>query len=137
MTELSHLIDALQNPGMNPTEKRKYARIPVSVPISCVSIDSEGAALDFNMGVVKDVSQSGLALETLCSVKSERLLLSFIDTSHKTHEIQGKVMHSCPLRSGQCKVGVMLLGTHEKNMDFIKHLVRYYHYNKKVSSMLR
>ena len=121
---------------MNSTEKRKYARISLYVPISCVSIDAEGAALDFNMGVVKDLSQSGLALETLCPVKSERLLLSFVDTFHKTHEILGKVMHSCRMPSGQCKVGVMLLGTHEKNMDFVKHLVRFYHYNKKVSSKL-
>jgi hypothetical protein len=119
---------------MNPTEKRKYARIMVSVPVSCVSVDCDGAALDFNMGLVKDISQGGLALETLCSVKSERLLLSFVDTYNKTYEILGKVMHSCPLRSGQCKVGVMLMGTHEKNMDFVKHLVRFYYYNKKVSS---
>jgi hypothetical protein len=69
-------------------------------------------------------------------VNSERLLLSLVDTCHKTHEILGKVMHSCSMRSGQCKVGVMLLGTPQKNIDFVKQLVRLYHYTKKVSSPL-
>ena len=121
---------------MNPTEKRKFTRIPVSVPISCVSIDSEGTALDFNMGLVKNVSQNGIAIETLCQLKSDRLLLSFVNTDHKTLEIQGKVMRVSDMGSGRCKVGVLLLGTHQENIEFVKHLVRFYHYTKKVSSTL-
>ncbi len=121
---------------MNPNEKRKYSRIPVSVPISCVSIDSEGAALNFNMGVVKNVSQNGIALETLCQVNSERLLLSFVDTDHKTLEIQGEVMHISKMGADRCKVGVLLSGTPQEKINFVKHLVRFYHYTKKISSPL-
>jgi hypothetical protein len=34
-------------------EKRKHARIPICVPISCVSIDSESMPLDQNIVIVK------------------------------------------------------------------------------------
>src|SRR5690606_13502132 len=51
--------------AMTGVEKRRHARIPVSVPVSCVSIDGDGAQLNFNMGIVKDVSQSGMSLEVI------------------------------------------------------------------------
>jgi hypothetical protein len=40
------------------------------------------------------------------------------------------VMGVCEMGSGRCKVGVLLLGTHQENLEFVKHLVRFYHYIK-------
>jgi hypothetical protein len=74
---------------MSGVEKRKNPRIPVSVPVSCVSIDQEGSPLNYNMGVVKDVSQSGLALEVYCELVSDLVLLSFVDIAGTTLELRG------------------------------------------------
>ena len=43
-------------------EKRKSARIPICAPISCVSIGPDSKPLDFNMGIIKDVSQTGVGI---------------------------------------------------------------------------
>lgn len=112
-------------------EKRKHTRIPISVPVSCVSIDQEGSPLNFNMGVVKDVSQGGLALDVYCELESDLVLLSFVDVSGKTLELRAKSVYSKKNDSGTIKVGVLLLGKPNENIDFVKALVRFHHYTKK------
>lgn len=119
---------------MAGAEKRKHARIPVSVPVSCASTDRDGAQLNFNMGIVKDVSQSGMALEVIGEVRSDRMLLAFVDVDNNTMEIKGRVMHSRATASGAIRVGVVLLGTPAENIDFVKHLVRLHHYTKRLSA---
>jgi hypothetical protein len=116
---------------MSGIEKRKFPRIPVSVPVSCVSIDQERTPLNFNMGVVKDVSQSGLALEVYCELESDLVLLSFVDVGGKTLELRGKPVYSKRSDSGTIKLGVLLLGKPQENINFVKALVRFHHYNKK------
>lgn len=118
---------------MNGIEKRRHSRIPVSVPISCISIDADGTHLNFNMGVVKDVSQSGMALEVLSEVTSDHMVLTFIAMDNQTLEINGKVMHSRKTPTGAVMVGVSLLGTPAENLEFVKHLVRFHHYTKRIS----
>jgi len=119
---------------MSGIEKRKHPRISVSVPVSCVSIDQEGRPLNFNMGVVKDVSQSGVALEVYCELVSDLVLLSFVDAGGKTLELQGKAVYSKKSNSGTIKLGVLLLGKLPENIDFVKRLVRFHHYTKKSTS---
>jgi hypothetical protein len=116
---------------MSGIEKRKHDRISISVPVSCVSIDQEGSPLNFNMGVVKDVSQSGLALEVYCELVSDLVLLSFVDVGGKTLELRGKAVYSKKTESGTIKVGVLLLGKPPENIDFVRGLVKFYHYTKK------
>jgi len=112
-------------------EKRKHPRISVSVPVSCASIDEEGSPLNFNMGVVKDVSQSGLALEVYCELVSDLVLLSFVDVGGRTLELKGRAVYSKKMDSGTVKLGVFLLGKPPENIDFVKALVRFHHYTKK------
>lgn len=119
---------------MSGIEKRKHPRISVSVPVSCVSIDQEGRPLNFNMGVVKDVSQSGVALEVYCELVSDLVLLSFVDAGGKTLELRGKAVYSKKSNSGTIKLGVLLLGQLPENIDFVKRLVRFHHYTKKSTS---
>ena len=111
---------------MSGIEKRKHPRIPVSVPVSCVSIDQEGSPLNFNMGVVTDVSQSGLAIEVYCELVSDLLLLSFVDVAGTTIELRGKAVYLKKSDSGAIKLGVLLLGKPQENIDFVKALVRFH-----------
>jgi PilZ domain len=112
-------------------EKRKHPRISVSVPVSCASIDEEGSPLNFNMGIVKDLSQSGLALEVYGELVSDLVLLSFVDVAGTTLELRGKAVYSKKSYSGTIKLGVLLMGKPLENIDFVKALVRFHHYTKK------
>jgi len=118
---------------MSGIEKRKHPRISLSVPVSCVSITENGSSLNFNMGVVKDVSQSGVALEVYCELASDSdlVLLSYVDAAGKTIELRGKAVYSQKNDSGTIKLGVSLLGEPPENIDFVRGLVRFHHYTKK------
>jgi hypothetical protein len=119
---------------MQGSERRKHPRIPISVPVCCISIDDEGRPLNFSMGVVKDVSQNGVALEVYCRIESDLVLLSFVDVAGKTIELRGKAVYSRKMESGTIiKLGVLLIGTPLENIDFIKGLVRFHHYTKKTT----
>jgi hypothetical protein len=73
--------------------EQKYPRIPVSVLVSCISIDQEVSPLNFNMGVVKDACQSGLVLEVYCELVSDLVLLSFVNVSGTTLELRGMLFN--------------------------------------------
>ena len=96
---------------MPGVENRKHTRIQVAVPVYYTSLDDQGTTLNFNMGVVRDVSQSGVALETYSELDSKWVLLSFVDVSDNTLELRGKLVYSKEIESGKYRLGVMLLGS--------------------------
>jgi hypothetical protein len=116
---------------MPGVENRKHARIAVSVPVYFSSLDGQGTTLSFSMGVIRDVSQSGVALEVYSAPESELVLLSFIDVSGTTQEMRGKTVYSKNFESGLVKMGVMLLGSSAEKISFVKELVRFHHYTKR------
>jgi hypothetical protein len=52
-------------------EKRKQPRMPVSIPVLCDALDLEGNPHDIYIGAIKEVSQTGLAIELSSSPVSE------------------------------------------------------------------
>ena len=116
---------------MPGVENRKHTRIQVAVPVYYTSLDDQGTTLNFNMGVVRDVSQSGVALETYSELDSKWVSLSFVDVSDNTMELRGKLVYSKEIESGKHKMGVMLLGSTAENIFFVKELVRVHHYTKR------
>lgn len=111
-------------------EKRKSARIPICVPISCVSVDLDSKPLDHNMGIVKDVSQTGIGIEANKDVCSDRLILTFVDLNNKISEIAGRVVFSRKNSSGIFKIGVQLEGKQLDIIEYVKKLVKFHHYTK-------
>jgi hypothetical protein len=116
---------------MPGVENRKHARVQVAVPVYYTSIDDQGTTLNFNMGVVRDISQSGVALEIHSEPVPEWISLSFVDVSGNTLELRGKPVYSTEIESGKYKIGVMLFGSPAENISFVKELVRFHHYTKK------
>jgi hypothetical protein len=108
-----------------------HTRIQVAVPVYYTSLDDQGTTLNFNMGVVRDVSQSGVEIEIDCEPDSEWISLSFVDVSDNTLELKGKLVYSKEIESGKYKVGVMLVGGRAENIAFVKELVRVHHYTKR------
>ena len=119
------------DPDTDNIEKRKHARIPICVPISCVSIDSESMPLDQNMGIIRDVSQTGVRIEANNGVCSDRLILTFVDLNKNIAEVTWKVVFSQKATSGTYIIGVLLQEKHLEIIEFVKKLVLFHHYTKK------
>jgi predicted Zn finger-like uncharacterized protein len=110
-----------------PAEKRKSPRIPVSIPALCNSTGTDGQLLDLHIGVIKEVSQEGVAIELFHSSISEMVSLSFIGIDNKDVQINGKVRHLKPTHSGKIRFGVSLLGSPVDIKQFVTQAVRAYH----------
>jgi hypothetical protein len=128
-------ISASSEPAMKAKkplhlEKRKRSRVSTRVPVSCVPVDSEGRPFGRNRGVVKNVSQTGLKLESEKDAGSDRLKLAFTDSDNNTAEITGKVVFSQKTTSGTYQIGVQLQGDRLDIIRFVSNLVRFHHYTK-------
>jgi len=111
-------------------ERRKYPRVPICDPINYISIDSDGNPLGQNLGVVLNVSQTGIKIETYDALDSDLGIISFVDLNKKMVEIKGRVAHSKQASSGKFISGISLQGSSAEKLQFIKKLVRSYHYTK-------
>jgi hypothetical protein len=117
--------------NMAAQERRKYPRVPICDPISYISIDSDGNHLSQNLGAVLNASQTGIKIETYEVLESDLALISFVDLEKKMVEITGKVVYCKQIQSGKFESGISLQGSAEAKIQFIKKLVRSYHYTKK------
>ena len=102
--------DADQGESATPCfEKRKHPRVPVSIPMLCDVLDLEGNLSDIHVGAIKEVSQTGLAIELFTSPISEQVSLSFIDVENRDVQIKAKVVHS-RIKSFMTWIGLSLTG---------------------------
>ena len=114
-------------------ERRKYPRVPICDPINYISIDSDGNPLGQNMGMVLNASQIGIKIETYDAPDSDLGIISFVDLNKKVVEIKGRVIYSKQTSSGKFISGIRLQGSSAEKLQFIKKLVRSYHYTKNVT----
>lgn len=83
------------------------------------------------MGIILDISQTGLLIETVQEVESKYLSLMVSNQTGQLMEIEGKVAYCRKADSGKFKTGITLQGTHEENLQFVKDLIRAFHYSAK------
>ena len=83
------------------------------------------------MGVIIDISQNGLLIESLQEVESKNLSLMASTQKNSLIKITGKVAYCRKAESGKFRTGILLQGTHEENVRFVKELIRAYHCQKK------
>ena len=115
---------------MATSERREYPRVRICDPISYSCLDSEGNILCQNMGAVQNASQNGIKLETSEAIDSEFATLTFVDLEKNLVEIKSRVVYCRQKKSGKFESGISLQGTSEEKIQFIKKLVRSYHYTK-------
>jgi len=116
---------------MTDTERRKYPRVPICDPISYLCLDENGSTTCQNMGAVQNTSQNGIKIETYEAIDSEFTILMFVDLQKNLVEIKGRVIYCRKTDSGKFESGISLRGSSDENIEFVKKLVRSYHYNKK------
>jgi hypothetical protein len=85
--------------------------------------------------MVRDVSKTGIRIETFQAIGSEDIILMFFDLDKKQMEVRGAVIYCVKNDCGLYNVGINLAGTSSQNREFVKALVKSYHYMKKKSHL--
>jgi hypothetical protein len=120
---------------MGNKERRKYSRVQIFDPISYLSKDSNGKVIGYNVAVVRNVSQTGIQIETFQAISTENISLMFFDLATNQIEVKGEVVYCAKNDSGQYNIGIRLAGTATENLQFVKALVKSYHYQKEKSRL--
>jgi Tfp pilus assembly protein PilZ len=115
---------------MNSTEKRKYPRVKIHNLISYVCIDEDGKPIKRLMGSALDISQGGLLLETTQQIEPGNGILITADEQDRIVEIKGKAAYCREAGSGRFYIGISFQGTHDENIQFVKHIVRANYYRR-------
>jgi hypothetical protein len=115
---------------MDNKERRKYPRVPLYTPLAYICKDSEGNYLYENMGVARNVSQSGIQIETTHMIKSKKILLIFLDLENKSNETEGEIVYCRQNESGTYFAGIKFLNPIKENIKFVGGIVRFNHYQK-------
>ena len=111
---------------------RTHQRVIISKGLSYSGLDPNQNVIDRYMGVALNISQNGIQLETDRIIYTEQILLMFFDYQSNYIATQGKVVYSNKDKSGKFKTGIQLQGTKEDNLQFVKKLLKTYHYQKRV-----
>jgi hypothetical protein len=117
---------------METIVRRTFARVDIHKSLSYNGFDTNRNVIERYLGVALNVSQSGLQLETDCMIHTKYILLMFFDYNSNYVAAQGEVVYSNKDESGKYKTGINLYGTRDENLQFIKTLIKSYHYQKNV-----
>jgi hypothetical protein len=121
---------------MENSDRRRFPRIKIFDPISFLSIDSKGKVSEQNLAVVRNLSQTGLQIETFSEINSKYISLICLDINKKEVEATGEVVYCKKSESGEFYIGINLQGTSQQNLQFVTALVRSYHYQKEKSRLV-
>jgi len=111
--------------------RRKSPRISVHVFASYECYNDDGEVFENDIGVILDVSQGGLLIETVRLIDANYVKVEFVNHLNKTLGIVVSVVHSRKLENGKAQTGLCFHGTDTEGIEFVSNLIRTYHYGKK------
>ena len=117
---------------METIVRRTFARVDIHKSLSYNGFDTNRNVIERYLGVALNVSQSGIQLETDRMINTQYILLMFFDYNSSYVAAKGEVVYSNKDASGKFKTGISLHGTRDENLQFIKTLIKSYHYQKNV-----
>ena len=118
--------------NMLDTSCRTCQMVKVNKSLSYNGLDVNSNIVERYMGVAVNVSQNGIQIETDRRINMEHILLMFFDFQSNYASARGKMIYSNRDESGKFKTGIQSLGKNGDNVNFVKRLIKSYHYQKKV-----
>ena len=115
---------------------RSYQRVTINKGLSYNGLDVNLNVVDRYMGVGINISQSGIQLETDRIIYAEHILLMFFDYQSNYIATKGQVVYSNMDKSGKFRTGIKFDGNQEENLQFVKKLLKSYHYQKRIPIMV-
>lgn len=128
--------DSYQHQRIN-SDRRRHPRIRICHPINYFGMDEDGCKIEQNIGLILDVSQSGILFESIQKVESTILDMMIVDIKNKIVQISGKVAYCRITDGGKFKVGVGFEATYHQKIQFVKKLILAYHHQKKYYNNLQ
>lgn len=111
--------------------RRKSPRIGVRVFASYECYNDDGEVFENDIGVILDVSQGGLRIETVRLIDANYVKVEFVNHANKNLSIVASVVHSRKMKNGKAQTGLCFHGTDTESVEFVSNLIRTYHYGKK------
>ena len=112
-------------------DKRKNPRINIQVLASLDCYDEDGELFDQKLGVILDVSLSGMLIETDDILKANYVEIVFVNHKNKLMSIVGSIVYSRKSENGKAKTGFCFHGTDSENIKIATNLIRTHNYCKK------
>lgn len=115
---------------------RKEKRIPVGGVVFCRGLNLKNEVVAEHILVAKDISMTGIALQTFNKADFEYAVLSFEGVDQNHVEIECQIVRCKKESGGGWILGMKFLGIDEEAKMFVKNLVRLYHYQDDKSNYL-
>lgn len=104
-------------------ERRKHPRLPVSIPVLCDVLDSDGKAKDFQLGAIKDISKGGVKVELFSRLASGEVSLFFLNAENQGVQVRANVVHSKIQDSLKARSGLLLSGLPSEIAHFVTQVI--------------
>ena len=107
-------------------EKRKYARIESRNLVTYVSKDQQGKELSHCIAMTRNVSPSGVLIETFQMINSEYIWLTTLDLEDNLIEIKGKVIYCKGIEGRRYEAGISFQAPLAECVQFATKLLHVY-----------
>lgn len=114
-----------------PSDPRKSKRVKTRNLISYYSFDKTGKLTSEGLGIVLNISEGGILLETPYPIQSRLLLLTATDEKKNLIEIKGKLISSRKSSMGTFLSGIEFVGVDERMEQFVSNLITEYNFHRK------
>ena len=114
-------------------DRRKYPRVNVNVLIFYDCYNEESEIFEQKLGTALDISQGGMLIESDSIMDANYIKLGFVNYNNELLGITGSIVWSRRKKDGKVLTGVCFHGSQNENIKFATHLIRTYHYQKKIS----
>ena len=113
-----------------PVDPRKSPRIKTRNLISYFSFDKTGKLVSEGLGIVLNIGEGGILIETLNHIKSGKLVLAVTDRNNNLIEIKGRMIRSRKKSIGTFLIGIKFIGVDDRVAQFVATLIKEYNFQK-------
>ena len=113
-----------------PDDPRKSPRVKTRNLISYFSFDKTDKLISEGLGIVLDISEGGILIETPNHIKSGLLVLAVTDKNNNLIEIKGKIIRSRKKPIGTFLIGIKFIGVDQRVAQFVATSIKEYSFRQ-------
>ena len=111
-------------------DPRKSPRVKTRNLVSYFSFDKDGKLTSEGMGIVLDISEDGILIETPNNIKLGLLVMAVTDKMNNLIEIKGEIIRIRRKPNGMFFIGIKFIGVEERVSQFVATLIKEYSFRR-------